>query len=64
MEARGLGALDAAAASELREAILHAVAEVHADDGAVLAASPDASSALRDASPRACPIVEGADRRY
>ena len=61
MEARGVGALDAAAASELRDALLHAVAEVHADAGAVLAASPDASSALRDAWLRACPIVDGAD---
>ena len=61
MEARGVGALDASAASKLRDALLVAAAEVHADAGVVLATSPDASSALQHAWLRACPIVDGAD---
>ena len=61
MEARGVGALDASAASKLRDALLLAAAEVHADAGVVLATSPDASSALQHAWLRACPIVDGAD---
>ena len=61
MEARGVGALDASAASKLRDALLLAAAEVHADAGVVLATSPDASSALQRAWLRACPIVDGAD---
>ena len=61
MEARGVGALDASAASKLRDALLLAAAEVHADAGVVLATSPDASSALQRAWLRACPIIDGAD---
>ena len=58
---RAASALDASAASKLRDALLLAAAEVHADAGVVLATSPDASSALQHAWLRACPIVDGAD---
>ena len=58
---RGVGALDPVATAELRDALLAAASEVHADAGSVLSSAPDAKDAAPLGWLRPSPGADGGD---
>ena len=58
---RGVGALDPEASAELRDALLAAASEVHADAGSVLSSAPDAKDAAPLGWLRLSPGADGGD---
>lgn len=58
---RGVGALDPDATAELRDALLAAASEVHADAGSVLSSAPDAKDAAPLGWLRPSPGADGGD---